>query len=183
VQAQRPHTELSRREFRRRSFARAVGGEEQAGADKFPNVAQHLKDGLPGRIVRPPVFFERPARYIVIVSVADAAVQRNYVIREFVNTVDSAAVRVDDDIAPIQFVSVYHKLQRAHGPHRAHLPAAASFSQRWFATPHEVLQADWHEVWHCPQPPPAALRAKSLVLSVKICFIAIVLHKKMIAKS
>jgi hypothetical protein len=26
------------------------------------------------------------------------------------------------------------------------------FSQRWFASVQEVLQADWHEVWHSPQP-------------------------------
>ena len=27
------------------------------------------------------------------------------------------------------------------------------FSHFWFATPQEVLQADWQEVWHSPQPP------------------------------
>jgi len=26
-------------------------------------------------------------------------------------------------------------------------------SQAWLPTVHEVLQADWHEVWHSPQPP------------------------------
>jgi hypothetical protein len=27
------------------------------------------------------------------------------------------------------------------------------FSHCWLATPQEVLQADWQEVWHSPQPP------------------------------
>jgi hypothetical protein len=27
------------------------------------------------------------------------------------------------------------------------------FSHFWFATVQEVLQADWQEVWHSPQPP------------------------------
>lgn len=27
------------------------------------------------------------------------------------------------------------------------------FSHCWFATPQEVLHADWQEVWHSPQPP------------------------------
>jgi len=31
------------------------------------------------------------------------------------------------------------------------------FSQDWLATPQLVLQADWQEVWHSPQPPLAAL--------------------------
>ena len=32
------------------------------------------------------------------------------------------------------------------------------FSHFWFATPQEVLQADWQEVWHSPQPPVWTLR-------------------------
>jgi hypothetical protein len=28
------------------------------------------------------------------------------------------------------------------------------FSHSWFATVQDVLQADWHEVWHSPQPLP-----------------------------
>src|SRR5699024_5591635 len=33
----------------------------------------------------------------------------------------------------------------------------ASFSHCWLTTPQEVLQADWQEVWHSPQPPVLAL--------------------------
>jgi len=39
----------------------------------------------------------------------------------------------------------------------------ALFSHFWFATVHEVLQADWQEVWHSPQPPFAALSFSVLV--------------------
>jgi hypothetical protein len=34
------------------------------------------------------------------------------------------------------------------------------FSHFWFATVQEVLQADWQDVWHSPQPPFAALSFK-----------------------
>ena len=47
------------------------------------------------------------------------------------------------------------------------------FSHFWFATPQLVLQADWQEVWHSPQPPFLALShrlrvSRVLILSI-IC--------------
>ena len=48
-----------------------------------------------------------------------------------------------------------------------------SFSHFWFATPQEVLQADWQEVWHSPQPPVATLFTISLVSIVLILLISI----------
>jgi hypothetical protein len=42
------------------------------------------------------------------------------------------------------------------------------FSHGWFATPQEVLHADWQEVWHSPQPPSPTLTARSRVSSVLI---------------
>lgn len=44
-------------------------------------------------------------------------------------------------------------------------------SHFWLATPQEVLQADWQEVWHSPQPPFSTLFAKSRVSRVLILFI------------
>ena len=41
-------------------------------------------------------------------------------------------------------------------------------SQGWFATPQLVLQADWQEVWHSPQPPFLALAHRSRVFMVFI---------------
>jgi len=41
------------------------------------------------------------------------------------------------------------------------------------ATVQEVLQADWQEVWHSPQPPFAALAFKVAPFSVWICFMVI----------
>ena len=52
------------------------------------------------------------------------------------------------------------------------------FSHFWLATPQEVLQADWQEVWHSPQPPVAALLFRSRVLMVTICFIIGSLHSE-----
>ena len=43
-----------------------------------------------------------------------------------------------------------------------------SFSHFWLATPQLVLQADWQEVWHSPQPPFFALSHMSRVASVLI---------------
>ena len=52
------------------------------------------------------------------------------------------------------------------------------FSHFWLATVQEVLQADWQEVWHSPQPPWAALFFKVAPLSVLICFIPISLPNR-----
>jgi hypothetical protein len=41
------------------------------------------------------------------------------------------------------------------------------------ATVQDVLQADWQDAWHSPQPPLSAVFFKFLVFSVFICFIAI----------
>jgi hypothetical protein len=40
------------------------------------------------------------------------------------------------------------------------------FSHFWLATVQEVLQADWQEVWHSPQPPLAALAFKVALFNV-----------------
>jgi hypothetical protein len=54
---------------------------------------------------------------------------------------------------------------------RAFIAQPFLFSHFWFATPQEVLQADWHEVWHSPQPPFFALFLRSLVCKVFMRFI------------
>ncbi len=46
-----------------------------------------------------------------------------------------------------------------------------AFSQRWLATPQEVLQADWQDVWQAPHPPCFAVSISLRVLSVTILFI------------
>ena len=43
-------------------------------------------------------------------------------------------------------------------------------SHFWFATLHEVLLADWHEVWHSPHPPVLAVFARSRDTKVLILF-------------
>jgi hypothetical protein len=42
------------------------------------------------------------------------------------------------------------------------------FSHFWLATPQLVLQADWQEVWHSPQPPFLALSHRLRVSRVLI---------------
>jgi len=49
-------------------------------------------------------------------------------------------------------------------------------SHFWLATPQEVLQADWQEVWHSPQPPFLALSQRLQVSRVLILFIMIGSH-------
>ena len=46
-----------------------------------------------------------------------------------------------------------------------------SCSQLWLPTVQEVLQADWQEVWHSPQPPFFTDSCRFLVAIVLICFI------------
>jgi hypothetical protein len=41
----------------------------------------------------------------------------------------------------------------------------------WLATVHEVLQADWHEAWHSPQPTDPACCLGAGFFIVLICFI------------
>jgi hypothetical protein len=50
------------------------------------------------------------------------------------------------------------------------------FSHFWLATPQDVLQADWQDVWHSPQPPVFALFSRSRVAMVLILFIGCISH-------
>jgi len=49
-------------------------------------------------------------------------------------------------------------------------------SHFWLATPQEVLQADWQEVWHSPQPPFLTLSQRLRVFRVLILFMMIGSH-------
>ena len=49
------------------------------------------------------------------------------------------------------------------------------FSHCWFAIQQDVLQSDWQDVWHSPQPPAFTELAKSLVASVLILFMIMLL--------
>jgi len=51
------------------------------------------------------------------------------------------------------------------------LPLRDSFSHSWFATVQEVLQADWQEAWHSPQPPFAQDSLRFALLTVLMCSI------------
>jgi hypothetical protein len=53
---------------------------------------------------------------------------------------------------------------------RAYRRLIFTFSHSWFATVQEVLQADWHEVWHSPQPLPSVSFSVPFAM-VLICFI------------
>lgn len=53
----------------------------------------------------------------------------------------------------------------------ANLKGNNYFAHFWFATVQEVLQADWHEAWHSPQPPFCAVALRFLVFIVLMCFI------------
>ena len=46
-------------------------------------------------------------------------------------------------------------------------------SHFWLATPQLVLQADWQEVWHSPQPPFLALSQRLRVSRVLILFMIV----------
>lgn len=60
---------------------------------------------------------------------------------------------------------------RAHlNPNFNFLHYFLSCSHFWFATEQEVLLADWHDVWHSPQPPFLADSQRLRELKVLILF-------------
>ena len=56
----------------------------------------------------------------------------------------------------------------------------ADFSHFWLATPQEVLQADWQEVWHSPQPPSFLLVARLRVFKERILFMMAMLLRDLL---
>ena len=54
----------------------------------------------------------------------------------------------------------------------------SAFSHCWLATPQLVLQADWQEVWHSPQPPFLADSHRLRVSRVLILSMIVVSHLK-----
>ena len=76
---------------------------------------------------------------------------------------------IDTDVpcfTPFQFDTQKNAArQRRHRVCRNYL---LLFSHCWLATPQEVLQADWQEVWHSPQPPVLTLLVRSRVAIVLI---------------
>ena len=53
-------------------------------------------------------------------------------------------------------------------------------SHFWFAIPQLVLQADWQDVWHSPQPPFLALSHKLRVSIVLMCFIIFTFYNEIL---
>jgi len=45
-----------------------------------------------------------------------------------------------------------------------------SFTHTWLPTVQEVLQADWHEAWHSPQPRSLMVDGRVTALMVFMCF-------------
>ena len=56
------------------------------------------------------------------------------------------------------------------------------FSHFWLATVQDVLHALWHEAWHLPQPPDAAVFLRLAALMVLTCFILIHLLYKWVMR-
>ncbi len=108
------------------------------------------------------------------------------VVGELVQHVDGAAVDIHGDIHAKALKGMYHicsfllyyGTEKGWVPH----PFRALFvyyflcSHFWLATVQEVLQADWQEVWHSPQPPWEALCFKVAPLSVLMWVIGYSLH-------
>jgi hypothetical protein len=56
------------------------------------------------------------------------------------------------------------------------------FSQRWFASVQDVLQADWQDVWHSPQPVFSFFSLRLPFTTVLICFISISLSACIVSR-
>ena len=111
---------------------------------------------------------------------AFALVLGYYVVCDLVHCVNGARGNVKHDIVTAKFVLMYHKTspnEKYKG--LSHVSATApwificlpwrSYSRTsgWQL----VLQADWQEVWHSPQPPFCALAQRLRVFMVTMCFI------------
>ena len=116
-----------------------------------------------------------------------AVVTRFFVIvnefeRNFVNDMHRAAGAINGYVISTFSKSMYHNRQRPPEsyPERSQVESKtdyfAAFSHFWFATPQEVLHADWQEVWHSPQPPFCLLFSRLRVFRVTILFIVTLLN-------
>lgn len=54
-------------------------------------------------------------------------------------------------------------------------------SQTWLPTVQEVLQADWQEAGHSPQPPVRRVLLSIALLTVLICFLITTTSKKILS--
>jgi hypothetical protein len=75
---------------------------------------------------------------------------------------DRAGTDVQYDVVAAQFVLMGHIVSSIkNAALRRHFCCGnyllSLFSQAWLEMPQLVLQADWQEVWHSPQPPFLAL--------------------------
>ena len=75
------------------------------------------------------------------------------------------------DACKTGFASAEKNAAMFHGGIQAFPDQSSVFSHFWLAIPQLVLQADWQEVWHSPQPPLAALSQRLRVFRVTICSI------------
>lgn len=74
---------------------------------------------------------------------------------------DSAGFAVQCQFITVLAKNMYHYL----------LSVLLLFSHFWLATVQDVLQADWQEAWHSPQPAPIEFFAYVVLLSVFTFFI------------
>jgi len=65
-------------------------------------------------------------------------------------------------ISPIKFTKYFRKLSEKRLPAKGSLISKPYFllSQTWLPTVQEVLQADWQDAWHSPQPPEFLVNCK-----------------------
>ena len=105
------------------------------------------------------------------------AVERvHHVVDHLVDDVDGSAVDVEQDVvaALLEFMDFrFHQLllDRKKPSQMGRLFTKHYFSQTWLPTVQEVLQADWQDAWHSPQPPVLSEACIEGLLTVLMCFI------------
>ena len=159
-----------------------VISKEQALLLKLPQL-------LPGLLQLAPVILAQLLRQLLRQLLPQRALRRGQqIIAQLVQHVHRAAVHIGRQILaqrrkgmyhlPFPFLSssshpsrrgkvCRHEKGQAHAHPHSHAEVFAYlFSHFWLATVQEVLQADWQEVWHSPQPPLAALAFRVAPLRV-----------------
>lgn len=77
--------------------------------------------------------------------------------------------RVGKNLRPYKIIASQLGLRIGKQARSAYL----QFSQVWFPTVQDVLQADWQDVWHSPHPPFLIVFCNFLVFNVFTCFMRI----------
>ena len=151
-----------------------IGSKELSGILQRLHLGITFRNILLGNIAAGSIFFFHSQKDIFP---AFFFKQSDDIVGNFVHHMDRTGTNIQNDIISTQLILMNHfffsftkkcRRDRRHFGVCNYLLSLA-LSHFWFAMPQLVLQADWQEVWHSPQPPFLALSHRLRVSMVLIC--------------